>query len=308
MIHPLQRFFPYIFVLFFCLQEAVGYHQPYVDLGYHNILDGGPLIITPGWYLEGFPQYYHADRFLDANGQNLDGIPSPTLNQCDIVTELFYQSDRAILFNGKWGVSATLPVTFYSHIEKNQLGITDSGAGLGDLFLGLTLQWEPIKINERPIFTHRIAFDVSFPTGKFETKKSINPGNGFYFINPYWAATLYFTPKWSASWRFRYLWNAKNSKTHIQAGDAIHFNYAVEYEVANKLWLAAVGYFLQQLKDDKLSDVSIPNSKERVFAIGPGVLYSVSKDLLLFGYLYFEADVQNRPQGTNFISRILYHF
>ncbi len=303
-----KGFFSFIFALFFCLQKGAAYHQPLVDLGYHNILDGGPLRIASGWYLEGFPQYYRADKFLNSEGGNLGGIPSPILNISDMVVELFYQSNQTVLFNGKWGFSATLPVTFYSHIEKNHLGITDSGAGFGDLFLGLTLQWETIKIDERPILTHRIAFDASFPSGKFEAKKSINPGNGIYFINPYWAATLYFTPKWSASWRFRYLWNAENSKTHIQAGDAIHFNYSLQYEAVEKFWLAVVGYFLQQLKLDQLNGAIMPKSLERVFAIGPGALYSVSKDLFLFGYLYFETDVRNRPKGINFISRFLYSF
>ena len=82
----------------------------------------------------------------------------------------------------------------------------------------------------------------------------------------------------------------------------------MEYEIVKDFWLAVVGYFFQQLKEDKLYGAPIPDSLERVFAIGSGTLYFVSDHLFLFGYLYFETDVRNRAQGINFISRVLYHF
>jgi len=63
----------------------------------------------------------------------------------------------------------------------------------------------------------------------------------------------------------------------------------------------------KQINDDKLHGHSVPNSKERVFAIGPGALYSLTSDLSFFLYLYFETNVRNRPEGISLIGRFFYH-
>lgn len=291
-----------------CAAKLTAYHEPQIDLGFHNILDGGSLLLTPGWFWEEFPQYYHSSRFLDGNGKTLGGVPSPSFNLVDSLNEIFYQSDQEVLFKGNWSALFVLPTFFYSHVSPNTLGITSSGAGVGDLYLGLSLQWNTIYLCDRPLFKHRLSFNASFPTGMYHRNKSINPGNGFFFINPYWAATIYPASKWALSWRLYYLWNATNPKNHIQAGQAIHFNYSITYECVKDLWAGIVGYFLQQFNDDKLHGISVPNSKERVFAIGPGALYSLTSDLSFFLYLYFETNVRNRPEGVSLIGRFFYHF
>ena len=70
------------------------------------------------------------------------------------------------------------------------------------------------------------------------------------------------------------------------------------------------GYFLQQLHNNTLNKITVPNSKERVFAVGPGMLYLLGQgvDNVLFASLYFETDVRNRPQGINGVLRLLVHF
>jgi anthranilate 1,2-dioxygenase (deaminating, decarboxylating) large subunit len=129
---------------------------------------------------------------------------------------------------------------------------------------------------------HRIEFQLIFPTGKYDDDHTLNPGSNFFSFNPYWAATLFITPKWTTSWRLHYLWNDKNDNPSTEVPPTSPF-----FEADGK-------------------DVS--NSRERVFAIGPGAVYHFSQDNHLFFNAYFEAFAENRPEGNRFNLRWVHHF
>lgn len=285
-----------------------GYNLPSINLGQTNILDGGPLRTKSGWYWKEYLHYYHSDKFVDGKGQQLGRVPSPQFDSLAIVTQLLYQFNTKFL-GGSPGVNFFLPCVAYSHVQHNSLGISTSGSGVGDFLTGVYLQWDPITHHGKNIFMNRIAFDVSFPTGKNKQPNyNINPGSHIYFINPYWAGTLHFTVDWAMSWRLHYLWSSKNNVTHIQAGDAVHGNYDMEYQVLPKLWLGITGYFLQQFRDSTLSGKNIPYSRERVVGIGPGVLYTFPHQFRLSSYCYWETLVKSRPKGLRFVVRLIKHF
>jgi hypothetical protein len=279
---------------------------PPVNLGSTNILDGGPTRPNPGWYLLGSTRTYHSDTLFDHCG---NVIPhAPTLNLWTFLVQGVYQTKGKWLNRISLGVDATLPMVLFSQVSANPLGITTSGSGLSNLNLGIYLQWDPIMHNDRPLFVHRLDFNAFLKTGKWCFNKTINPAVNFLYIDPYWAATLFITHRFGCSWRLHYLWCGTNHCTQEQDGDAIHLNYSFEYQATKHMYIALTGYFLQQLHNSKLCSVPIPNTKERVFGIGPGALYAFSQDSLLFGYLYFERAVRNRPQGVSFLLRYAQHF
>lgn len=289
--------------------QAWGYDQPVtINLGFTNILEGGPVRLESGFYWYQYFEYYNAHKFLNGQGKPLGGVPSPQYNGFFGCSEFIYQTKDKWLFNAKCGMDLQLYYTFYSRIEKNSIGINDHGNGWSDPYLGLFLQWDPVVWWPESLFVHRLEFGASFPGGKYNAAYFINPGNGFYFINPNWAATLYLTPKWAISTDLNYLWSAKNKHNGIQAGQAIFLDYSMEYEIFKNFWLAVNGYFLQQYTDSKIDDVKAPGRRERVFAIGPGALYNPTNNLYFFGYLYFESKVKNRDQGINFFIRSVVHF
>jgi hypothetical protein len=303
----------FICAVIFCffIHDACGYGLPTVNLGYTNILDGGPIRPYPGLYWQQYSIFYHSHKFLDKEGKLLGGIPSPVFNDWSYVVQLVYQFEKQLFFGGVPGVAAGLPISLYSHIQNNTLGIKDSGGGLGNFGLGVYSQWPAIEFHNRPFFIHRLEFDVIFPTGKTrEPNIQINPGHPFFYCEPYWAGTLYVTPRFGLSWRLSYLWNSKNKKTCVKAGHAIYLNYSFEYELSliPRFYLALVGYYLQQLADNKLNGVVVPDSKERVVGVGPGICYFFSKDLIFFTYLYTESHVRNRPEGLSFVLRLVKHF
>jgi len=111
-----------------------------------------------------------------------------------------------------------------------------------------------------------------------------------------------------------YLWNGKNdSPPHsfdaesIEPGDAFHLNFAVSYEINPKTRVGIAGYYLKQTTDDRIDGVSIPNSREKVFGIGPGIMYGDRSSTYIVNY-YFEDDAENRPEGDRFVFRYMSSF
>lgn len=293
------------------LATTHAYDLPAVNLGATSFLDGGPPA-GPGWYFTEYLQYYTADRLDDENG---DKIGNFEVDVFVSLNQLIYQSNQDIFFGGKWGVDLIVPVVMFD-LDPEGTPLTDNGGGIGDILVGPFIQWFPIMGKNGPVFMHRIEIQMLLPTGRHDNDEALNPGNNFFSLNPYWAATWFITPKWEASWRIHYLWNDENDDPHpstgasdYQAGQAIHLNFASSIEVVEKhLRVGLNGYYLKQITDSEADGVKVSDSKEQVVGIGPGLLWSISQNDHVFVNVYFEFAAENRPEGQRVNLRWVHHF
>ena len=264
---------------------AVG--QPNVNLGFTSFLDGAPPA-GPGLYLSEYLQYYTADHLNDEKGSKALDVD---IDVWVLMNQLIYQSDKELLFGGKWGLNVMLPVVGLD-VGSNPAGLEDNGTGLGDLLVGPYLQWDPIMGANGPLMVNRIELQTVFPTGIYDNDKALNPGSNHFSFNPYWAATVFLGPKATVSWRLHYLWNDENDEFRavpggpapvdlkLEPGQAVHANFTAAYEVMPKqLRLGVNGYWFDQISDTKIEGKKVDDD-EKVFAIGPGLVYHFSQVLV----------------------------
>lgn len=312
---PISVFLLGLAIVLLPVGPARAFDLPPVNLGATSFLDGAPPS-GPGLYFQQYLQYYTADEFKNKDGDRALP-PFVSKNDLDVwvsLTQLVYQSDQELLWGGKWGMNVIVP---YVSIDLDMTPplLRDNGSGLGDIVVGPFLQWDPVMGKSGPLFMHRIELQMLLPTGKYDDDKAINPGSNFFSFNPYWAGTLFLTPKWTSSWRLHYLWNAENNDPNdgravddSQAGQAVHVNFASAYEVLpGQLRLGLNGYYLKQITASEIDGHDV-SGRERVFAVGPGLLWHLSRDSHLFFNAYFETAVENRTEGERFTLRFVHHF
>jgi len=301
-----------------------GYEQPGINLGFTSYLDGG-VPAGPGLYFSQYLQLYTSNDFTDRNGKINRLFPTndPELTAWVSLSQLVYVSDQDVLFGGKWGLDVVVPYVNLD-LDFDPMGpISANRGGLGDILIGPFVQWDPIIGEDGPLFVHRLELQFIVPTGKYSNQHSLNPGSNFFSFNPYWAATLFMTPRLTASTRIHYLWNARNNNPSIQvesdspffgadsvqAGQAIHANFTLAYEIIpERLRVGLNGYYLQQIGDTKVDGRNIGGTRERVLGLGPGMVVHFSQDSHLFVNTYFETAAKNRPRGSRFVLRFVVHF
>lgn len=282
---------------------ALAFLQPNVNLGFTSFLDGGPPA-GPGHYFQEYLQFYTADKLVD-------GPPNAGVDATVLMTQYIYQSEK------NWGLNIMLPIVSLDVDAP----LTDSGSGLGDLLIGPYYQWNPIMGEQGPLMLNRVELQFILPTGDYDDRKNLNPGSNHFSFNPYWAATVFLSPRATISWRLHYLWNGENDgfraapggppspvDLKLEPGQAIHANFAFAYEVKPKqLRVGLNGYFFEQISDTKVNGTNV-NDDESAFAIGPGAVYHFSQDTHLFFNTYFESNAENRPEGDRFNLRFVHHF
>jgi len=280
-----------------CVAQEV--KLPAVNLGDTSFEDGFGV---PGWLMQEFPDLYVANELRDDNGNEVPG--SNSLTTYSTTTHVAYVSTNRVL--GGWLAVEGLETLADVDLKTN--GTTFRASGFADIEFGPGLQWAPKKIGAG-VFVHRLMFDFSAPTGSYSDRQPVNIGNHFVVLNPYYATTYEIT-KIELSARFHYLWNSINNDPFVgfgirnsQAGQAVHVNYSASYEAWKNVRIGFNGYWLQQVTDDRVNGIAVPNSRERTVGLGPG-LQIHSQNIWYNLHAYQETDVRNRPSGWKMAARI----
>jgi len=290
-----------IYLLMVSAQVQSQVSLPPVNLGGTSFVDG---VAGPGWFFQETISGYNSTNFNDSQGETIPGSNevniSVALTQFSLVTQ-------KKLFGGYYGAEVLLPIV--SADVDTEFGPNRSPTGIGDLIISpFIIQWTNGSLFGKP-YWHRLNFNLVLPTGEYDRNKSVNIGSNIVSFNPYYAFTLELSPKFEISARLHYLWNSKNNdpnplvaSDYTQPGQAFHINYAASYAFKPGWRAGLAGYYLKQLTDHRIDNVDIANSKEQVFAIGPGVFYA-SRGHFFNLNAYFESSAENRPEGKNIILR-----
>jgi hypothetical protein len=297
-------------------QEPTG-----INLGFTSFFDGF------GRNEEGFTYLAYAQLGMARSIIGNDGNPDrrftdPKINAFVLINQLVYVLPEK-LFNdmAHVGIDFIVPVVGFDTKFKPLIILHDNGVGLGDVTFGPLLQFRPIIVGGRPVFSQRFELDVIAPTGKYDPDKDINQGSGFTSLNPYWAATVLPLPHLEVSWRLHYLYNFRNDRPALgylyrlqippavksaQAGQAGWVNFAASYEVLHGLHVGVNGYyFLQfnldlfQMRDGSSNPGTFFNDsgKASVLGIGPGAFWEVGDHDKLYANVYFQTLVRNRAES-----------
>ena len=301
-----------------CASATWAFDQPAVNMGGTSFFDGAPLPGGPGFYFVEYLTQYSASKLIDNAGNQSAFPPKQKFDVTVPISQLIFVPEGAKWGNKQLGFQLLLPWVAAARVDDGMNNAVLKGArGIGDLAAGVSLQFDPVMGAQGPLFSQRFELQVIAPTGHYDRTAAASPGSNFWSFDPYWAVTVWATPKLSFSGRFNYLWNARNSDPNVafgsgatstQAGQALHGNFAVEYEIKQGLVAGLSGYWLKQITDTKVNGVNMAGRREQVIGLGPAAMVALSpKDFLFFHY-YREFAVRNRTQGDKFEIRYDHHF
>jgi anthranilate 1,2-dioxygenase (deaminating, decarboxylating) large subunit len=290
------------------------------NLGYTSFMDGFGF---PGFVSDQYFYYNHSGHFTDHNGHHEDG----KMHNLLLLTSWKWCFENPKILGGWPGIDIELPIMFDLKVHRDP--VDESEHTVGGLFVGLFLQYPKMMLfNKMPIW-QRLELLVKFPTGHYDNDNYVNADNNAYVINPYYAFTVFLTKKIEFSARIFYKWTSKNDDPpkipsldwdpksgtppkfadSIQEGQAVWANFASSYGITDNIRLGVNGYYLIQVSDHKIDGHSIPHSREKVLAIGPGLMYITDKKKDLFWLnVYDEVMTRNRPDGTAVNLRWLHVF
>ncbi|MFA6094062.1 MAG: transporter [Elusimicrobiota bacterium] len=278
------------------------FNQPPANLSATTFLDGGA---PPGLYYLNYSIFSQTGKAVDKDGKTIPGGAS--VNAFSQLHQFYWLTDLKVL-GGNLGIDVLVPVVAVtaSGTLYDTIPVTAHTAGLGDFMAGLALQWDKGTLLGRPLF-QRFESDLNMPTGAYDKNKSANPGSNIWTLDSYYSFVWLFADKWETSLRLWYAFNSENDQTKVRPGQRFHVNYALSREILPKLRLGAAGYVLRQTTDDKIAGVRQADSRERVLAAGPGLVYQGQGLSAMLSHP-IEFGGQNRFIGSRTTLQLIYKF
>jgi hypothetical protein len=296
-------FISFFSALIICLSSQNGRaqdpHLPPTNLGITNMQDGNAP--GTGWYYMQYVQAYQAKTTKDGNGNVI--ADAPTISSILAMQQVVFISKSNFL-GGNLGFTVIVPLVKISAVNSGGPTPSVNPNPFGDIVAGPLVQWFHRKLFGMD-FSHRLEVDLGIPTGAYQSGYDINPGSHLYRVFPHYTFTLSPMKKLSFSMRHHLNYYFDEIGTKAKPGITYNFNYSAEYEIVHLLTVEIAGYYLSQLAQDSYNGDShyyqqnygIANTKERVFAYGPGIGYVSPAGLFIELKGMQETAVTNRTQG-----------
>jgi hypothetical protein len=201
------------------------------------------------------------------------------------------------LWGGDFGFHVIAPLL---NGEIDIAGETTSMSGLGDLVFDPFVAWH------YPNLHLAAGVDFTLPTGDFDKDKAINPGAGYWSIEPLVGITYLSDDGYEASVKLMYNIKSENDDTDTLSGDEFHMDYTLAKH--DGPWTYGVGgYYVQQIQNDEVDGEEQENSKRRNLAIGPQIKYDY-KNMSFSGKYQVETVSRNSFEGNRVNLKFIYAF
>lgn len=242
----------------------------------------------PGFYFVAQTGYFHSDRLNDSDGNKV-----PIDFDVKAVSETFrflYVTDIEVGGATLW-TQFVLPVV---RLDMSVPFVEDDSTSIADVSGTLGLVWHPDKYN-----TFITAVDVAAPTGNYDVSSLANVGLNHWSIQPV-LGYHYLDPQGlEIGSTLRFIFNMENTDTAYRSGTEIVLDYAVGWNF-DKWRVGAVGYYIQQVTDDRGPGVASDGNRGKGFAIGPSLTYSFNPGLQVGASWQHDVIAENRAQGDTF--------
>jgi hypothetical protein len=277
---------------------------PPVNLGGSSFLDG---LGGPGLLTRVAASAAHAPSIAGPDGGALAGE-----NRVSSFTTLLHLGYVAPwrLLGGYLGAEVLLPIVLVD-VDVDVAAASDRGGGPGDLILSPVVFQLPSVALGTARLHHKVNLGVILPTGRYRRDAAVNPGSRVTSVNPFYAFTVAWAQGLELSARLHYLWSSANDAPapayearSIQPGQAAHANAALSYAVTPAVRVGMAGYWLEQLTDARVDGAAVPGGRERVGAIGPGLLATAGR-FTAVANAYAELLAKNRPVGARLAVSLL---
>ena len=260
---------------------------------------------TPGWAVE--LVYYRATASAKAG----DGVQRGTGFQIGVDTpsDLFMLTPTYVFATPVFGAQASIGVSALFGRNKTSVSATLTGpdgavlsgtdtdqvVGFGDISPTASLAWS------RDVHNFMLYATANIPVGAYSVNSNAALGMGYWVVDA-GAGYTYLNEKagfeWSAVLGFSY--NFVNPHTQYQSGIDVHLDWAVSPYLSDTMHAGIVGYFYNQVTDDRGAPALLGDFRSRVAGIGPqlGFFFPLGERQAYLNVRgYYEFDAQNRPDG-----------
>jgi hypothetical protein len=204
---------------------------------------------------------------------------------------------------GNLGFTVLIPVVRLSANGPGPAPTVNPNA-LGDLIAGPFIQWFNKQIFNMKL-SHRFELDLVSPVGAYQSSYMVNPGSHLFTITPHYTFTIFPTKNFSVSMRHHLNYFFDQIGTQAKPGMSYNFNYSLEYTLVSSLRAELAGYYLKQLVQDSNNgdyhyyqdNFNILDTREQVFAYGPGFSYVTPTGMFLELKGMWETAAINRSEG-----------
>lgn len=251
--------------------------------------------VEPGWRMDLRYEYINQNQLMSGrNKVEFGQIPRDhdevkTINRNTVATVDY-------VFDGTWGVSATLPMADRSHVH-----IDNDGGGVpeawnysraGDTRVLGRYQLRSENPAHASLSFYGLNFGLKLPTGDrnllnadgVRAERTLQPGTGTtdLLLGGYYSRILGHA---DSSWFVQALWQAPmSSREDFRPGQRVSLDLGYRHEAGNQIGLMIQLNALHKSRDSGLQ-AEPGDSGGRFLYVSPGISYAITRDFQLYGFL-----------------------